>query len=525
MKKMKDTELSIPEFQLENKEMILNDRINISDPSILNTSQLKTTEAGLTTREKDSHPWWNECCKEKSKKLWLPTEIDCADSVSNSSSRYSNNIKPQSWFSITKNVPKKKSSLKTSYPSLQSSVAGFMVLENTSQKSNENVKLKKKSFSRSKEKTPLKVKIVRLYPDAKQRAILRDWFGTARKCYNLTIEAYNKDKKLKLNYDTQSQILETLSTMYDHSNVNLEVKRQAIQQAFITIENHRDDKLKFKSRKDPTESIYVRNSCISKSGKALFPRTLGTIKFKGANKLYSEADGSYLVRKRNKYYIHLTLKAKQPEFIFKDTPENTTCALDPNSDTFYAYYSPLDCGKIGEGAGRFIFNRCSKLDKLRSKIDKSNNSKQRTRMWKAYYRLSSRIKNQVSDLHWKTARFLCDTYDQVIVPRFSISSMIKKNDRNIKSKTVRMMCTLSHYSFLQKLEHKAKETETTVLIVNEPYTSKTCGCCGFINKLKLTDRVFNCSNCNLKSDRDIHAARNIFIRTLNLIETRKLRVM
>jgi len=41
-------------------------------------------------------------------------------------------------------------------------------------------------------------------------------------------------------------------------------------------------------------------------------------------------------------------------------------------------------------------------------------------------------------------------------------------------------------------------------------TSKTCSCCGWINKeLSLSDRMFACPECGLKIDRDLNAAINI----------------
>jgi hypothetical protein len=36
-----------------------------------------------------------------------------------------------------------------------------------------------------------------------------------------------------------------------------------------------------------------------------------------------------------------------------------------------------------------------------------------------------------------------------------------------------------------------------------------CSCCGIITKLELKDRMWTCSSCNSKHDRDINAAINI----------------
>ena len=51
------------------------------------------------------------------------------------------------------------------------------------------------------------------------------------------------------------------------------------------------------------------------------------------------------------------------------------------------------------------------------------------------------------------------------------------------------------------------------MIVNPKNTSQTCSSCGSIKKedekLKLSDRIYKCTHCGLKIDRDYNAAINI----------------
>jgi putative transposase len=74
--------------------------------------------------------------------------------------------------------------------------------------------------------------------------------------------------------------------------------------------------------------------------------------------------------------------------------------------------------------------------------------------------------------------------------------------------------SLSHCKFRERLLYRAKVTPgTTVILCKESFTTKTCGKCG-----KLTDvginKVYSCMHCEYKADRDVHGARNIFIRSL-----------
>ncbi|RIA98502.1 hypothetical protein C1645_812558 [Glomus cerebriforme] len=55
--------------------------------------------------------------------------------------------------------------------------------------------------------------------------------------------------------------------------------------------------------------------------------------------------------------------------------------------------------------------------------------------------------------------YLAKNYDVVIIPEFNVSNMVRQEMRKINSKTVWSMLTWSHYSFRQRLKHKAEEIE------------------------------------------------------------------
>ncbi|MDZ8259190.1 hypothetical protein [Nostoc sp. ChiQUE01b] len=86
----------------------------------------------------------------------------------------------------------------------------------------------------------------------------------------------------------------------------------------------------------------------------------------------------------------------------------------------------------------------------------------------------------VDKLHKKTARFLVNNFDVILLPTFETSQMSLKAKRRIHSKSVRQMLTLSHYKVKQLLKHKAFENSKVVIDVNEAYTSKTISWTGEI---------------------------------------------
>jgi len=119
----------------------------------------------------------------------------------------------------------------------------------------------------------------------------------------------------------------------------------------------------------------------------------------------------------------------------------------------------------------------------------------------------------VSELHWKTISFLMENYDTIILPDFRVSQMVRKKKLNRLTK--RLMCMFSFHSFKQKLQFKCEQYGKKLIIVDESFTSCTCGRCGTINDTKGKE-LFECSACGLRIDRDVTGSRNIFIKNITL---------
>jgi putative transposase len=95
---------------------------------------------------------------------------------------------------------------------------------------------------------------------------------------------------------------------------------------------------------------------------------------------------------------------------------------------------------------------------------------------------------------------------------FETQKMATRLHRRIRSKTARDMLTWSHYSFRQRLLHKAREFPGChIHIATEEYTSKTCGQCGILNAKLGGSKVFCCGQCGYTADRDANAARHILL--------------
>ena len=196
-------------------------------------------------------------------------------------------------------------------------------------------------------------------------------------------------------------------------------------------------------------------------------------------------------------------------------------ALDPGVRTFQTFYTPTgQFGKIGTCSGDDVNGSggLEQMERLLKKIDKTIStlskpdllkSKKRRRLKRQKYRKLDQVKNVRNDFHRKTCVWLLRNFDIVLLPEFKKKTMVT----SLNSKACRAMYTWAHYAFKQRLlEMSQKYTHKKVLIVNEAYTTRTCGNCFVVNNNVGTSKVFECVNCGLEADRDVHAARNILLR-------------
>jgi IS605 OrfB family transposase len=190
-------------------------------------------------------------------------------------------------------------------------------------------------------------------------------------------------------------------------------------------------------------------------------------------------------------------------------------ALDPGVRTFQTGYSPngLVC-KFGENQLNEMKKIYSKIDSLKSVSDSKNpgsDYKKRYHIKKRLAKLEFKLRSIIHNLHNQVSCFLARNYKYILIPEFGTSDLQQSID--IHSTTKRRMNGLAHYKFQQKLIHQCKKYGSQIEIVDESYTSKTCGNCGKVKNDLGSACHYECSDCGYNLDRDIHGARNIWIKT------------
>jgi len=479
---------AIAELVAPSKKTTLQDKSNLCKSDTQKLKQSKTSAVDSISKGKDCKPYWSDLCAVISSRLLLPVETDCADLDLSYSSLWQNKTVEQSWFLTSLFTAQKPNSQPIFLPSFTSSVAECTDLEATARKSRK----------------------IRLFLNPDQKALLKQWFGVSRFVYNTTIK-YLQEPKTKANWKAiKTGILQSLPDWA--KPVPYQIKSIAIKDACQAVQKAKKDfgkdgkikKCKFRSRKDTKQSLYIPKTAIKDCG--IYYTILGQSKLKEA--LPKDFSDGRLTLAYGEYYVIISEEV-QPSLADN---QGRVVALDPGVRTFMTFFSEQSYGWLGNDSNLRIQKICFKLDKLISKMSKAP-SAQKRRFRKAADRLKAKIQHMVKELHHKTAKFLVNQFDVILLPSFETSQMVSKSRRKIRSKTVRQMLTLSHYQFKKHLEWKAWESGKVALtMVNEAYTSKTVSWTGEVKKIG-GSRIIKDADGN-RMNRDLNGARGIFLRAL-----------
>lgn len=197
-----------------------------------------------------------------------------------------------------------------------------------------------------------------------------------------------------------------------------------------------------------------------------------------------------------KYFASILCETGESVKPKEQVSEETTVGIDLGIKTFIV----VSNGKQYDNP-KFLRKAQSKLKYLQRKYSKHKGKRTKQKLALAH----EKVANQRKDFLHKVSTELIRDSQSVAVETLQVSNMLKNH------KLAKSISDAGWGMFVAMLEYKANWYGKNILKIGtfEP-SSKTCSCCGRINKeLTLKDREWTCIGCNSLLDRDANAAINI----------------
>jgi len=443
----------------------------------------------------------------------------------------------KSWFSINQKRPQNKSSLMTSSPLSRFSLPVSTVSEATPSKKTS----KKKSYKTFKG---------RLFPTPQEKEKIKLMMDQSRWYYNFLVSACKEEfpelkKRKSVSYYSIREFLskyeyveESDETRYfqrldtgkhgtihppwwekPHSRLPRGAAKKLSQNINSMLSNYhnkniKDFQLRFRGKKTKSQTEFVLfedhnfpsflrdidssywfTNRQGKKQRSSFRELTTSTTPRGVEIVYDKIKDHYYFCYPVDYdFYPENDRRSESQAYFVSRGGERVISLDPGVRKFLMGYDPE--GKIvgiGEGANKVLIPMLYEADKTKD-----------LRQWR-------KIRNRVSDLHWKTVAYLTRHYDHIVIPEFKISGMVR--GKKLSRMTKRLLYMFSFHSFLQKLRFRCSNTNTSLYVVGEEYTSKTCTRCGEMNDVGGSEE-YRCGRCGLVIDRDVNGSRNILIKNV-----------
>lgn len=197
-----------------------------------------------------------------------------------------------------------------------------------------------------------------------------------------------------------------------------------------------------------------------------------------------------------KYFVSVLCDTGEINKPKANIKESTTIGVDLGIKDFLVTSE----GKVFDNP-KYLRKAQSKLKYVQRKYSKHKGKRAKHRLAV----LHEKVANQRKDFLHKTSSELIKNHDSIAVEDLAVSNMIKNH------KLALSISDAGWGMFVTMLEYKAEWYGKNILRIGrfDP-SSKTCSCCGAINKsLQLKDREWACESCGSILNRDLNAAINI----------------
>lgn len=385
--------------------------------------------------------------------------------------------------------------------------------------------MRKQSYAKTEFLKGFKVK---LYPTENQKKELTRNIQVSRAVYNLGLEmqnvVYDNGGKYIRYFDLITEFSRMRNEDTDKSwlkDISVNTIRETLHNldnAFMRFFKKQNHYPKFKSRKTAKKSFSVRSDRTNVYGEYI--RISGLKDAMILAKKHGIPEGKRMYNTvvsfdGYDYWFSGTIEIDKPDIseIEKSSPIGIDVGIVNMITTSEGeFFKFSNCRKFEKRLKRQQrrlskdYNRYYKesLD-TRSKYEDIQKSKNHHKRLKKRFKTIRKMKNKrMNDIHTATKQIVSKNPSAIVIEDISVREQCRNKWFRRSVDTNQVM----YYEIHRQIKYKAKDRGIPVFIAEKNYASShICSNCG--NRGYLKRRIFKCSHCGYKEDRDLNAAYNL----------------
>lgn len=351
-----------------------------------------------------------------------------------------------------------------------------------------------------------KVHKIKLNPTRSQKKFFDMSFGTARFTFNWALAKWQDDYKNGIKQTAYSLIKHLNSIKKEEFPWMYEVGKCCGQYAIHDVESAYKNmwklkigypKFRKKGKKDSFVAIENQLQFKQNDGKLWIPR-LGWVKCHEDLRFEGKVNNVVISKKAGMYFASINI-------ISNETPAISENQTVVGVDLGIKHLATCSDGTFFENP-KALKNNLKRLNRLQRSVSRKvkgskNRKKAIEKLAKKYYKVSNVRKNA---LHQATS-VLAKNYGTIVIEDLNVKGMVKNH------KLAQAISDVGFGEFKRQLDYKSKWYGSEVIVADRFFpSSKICSCCGNKkDKLKLSERIYECYACGSKIDRDLNASKNL----------------
>ncbi len=364
----------------------------------------------------------------------------------------------------------------------------------------------------------------RIYPTSEQKVLLGKTFGCCRLVFNYFLNLSTKkydEEKITLKYKDYALMLNDLKRekefLKEIDSISLQQELRHLADSFNNFFKYKKGYPKYKRKamhNDSYSTMNVNDNIEILDKKYIKLPKIGKVQCK----VHRDITNDYQLKSATisrvpsgKYYVSVLYEYEKEPISYK-IDESKILGLDyqmknlfisdniiKTNDDFLKLYTK------NEKRLQFLQKTLSRRQRPNHKkeIESSKRyEKQRIKLAK----LLEYQKNKRNDYYNKLSKEITNQYDIVVIEDINMQDMAKESKLNSKA-----TYDNGFGIFRNMLKYKLENLGKKLIIVDKYFpSSKLCNVCGYKNELlAITDKTWECPNCNTVHNRDINASINL----------------